>query len=234
LHRGTSVLAFGRDGMGVLFMHILVVDNEPLVCDALAGYLKQIGSQISEDPISVTPSYTLSDAISALASNTPPDFVFLDLNLDNQNRNTATLERFQQHNKDKVPVIVFTGIMTSDPNAPDIVRRCLEKHGAQSILLKGTQLDAMFVGLRRILSREDWISNDIVSLLLKSSTPAYDLTPRQWEVARAVARGLKDKEIARDLKLSPDSVRQILAAIYKRLGIHSRVELILKMRGEGE
>jgi DNA-binding CsgD family transcriptional regulator/GAF domain-containing protein len=53
----------------------------------------------------------------------------------------------------------------------------------------------------------------------------HGLTPRETEVARLAARGLHDPEIASHLHLSPYTVKQYLRAVYRKLGVRSRVEL---------
>lgn len=51
------------------------------------------------------------------------------------------------------------------------------------------------------------------------------LTPREREVAGLVANGLANKEIARELKLSPATVRDHLSNIYRKTGLRNRVQL---------
>jgi two-component system nitrate/nitrite response regulator NarL len=213
-------------------VHILVVDDHPIICDALARYLERIGPQVAPTPVSVTSSSTLEGAIAAVKSSEPRvDMVFLDLNLDQNNHSTVTLERFQKENERQVPVVVFTGVSPSDPENTGLLKRCLKEFGAQTILTKGTNLETMFIGLPRILAGEKWLSNELISTLLVAADPtpqrSLDLTPRQWDVARGIARGLQNKTIARELNLSHQNVRQIVVSIYKRLGVHSRAELAI-------
>jgi two-component system nitrate/nitrite response regulator NarL len=208
-------------------MHILVVDDHPIICDALAKYLEQIGPQVSPTPIRVTSAHTLADAIKLAKSADRPDLVFLDLNLDRENRAAATLQRFQesQDGIEKVPVVVFTGLSLGDEGTIEILRLCLNELDAHTIVMKGTNLATMFVGLPRILAGEKWMSDEIIKALLRAPPPNrfLDLTPRQWDVARGLTRGLRNQEIANELKLSEGTVRQIISDIYKRLGVHSRI-----------
>ncbi|MGO9844174.1 MAG: response regulator transcription factor, partial [Candidatus Acidiferrales bacterium] len=53
------------------------------------------------------------------------------------------------------------------------------------------------------------------------------LTPRERDVARLVADGMRNQEIADKLNLSEHTVRNYLLRIYDKLGISSRVELVL-------
>jgi DNA-binding CsgD family transcriptional regulator len=58
---------------------------------------------------------------------------------------------------------------------------------------------------------------------------AYALTPREQEITRGVARGLSNQEIAGDLYLSPHTVRDHLKAIFGKVGVASRGELVAKL-----
>jgi DNA-binding NarL/FixJ family response regulator len=55
--------------------------------------------------------------------------------------------------------------------------------------------------------------------------PVDGLTPRELEVARLAAHGLRDPEIAARLQLSPYTVKQYLRAVYGKLGVRSRIAL---------
>lgn len=61
---------------------------------------------------------------------------------------------------------------------------------------------------------------------------AYSLTPREQEITRAVARGLSNPEIAAELYLSPHTVRDHLKAIFGKVGVGSRGELVAKLFAE--
>jgi DNA-binding CsgD family transcriptional regulator len=58
---------------------------------------------------------------------------------------------------------------------------------------------------------------------------AYELTPRELDVTRALARGLTTSEIARELYLSRYTVQDHLKSVYEKTGVSSRGELVAKM-----
>ena len=55
--------------------------------------------------------------------------------------------------------------------------------------------------------------------------PADTLSPREREVARLVARGLSNKDVARELVLSDRTVDNHVYRIFRKLGITSRDQL---------
>jgi DNA-binding CsgD family transcriptional regulator len=61
---------------------------------------------------------------------------------------------------------------------------------------------------------------------------AYSLTPREQEITASVARGLSNQEIAVELFLSPHTVRDHLKAIFAKVGVSTRGELVAKLFAE--
>ena len=54
------------------------------------------------------------------------------------------------------------------------------------------------------------------------------LTPKQLEVARLASRGLPNERIAGDLAITVGTVKLHLHQVYKKLGINTRVELVMR------
>ncbi len=50
------------------------------------------------------------------------------------------------------------------------------------------------------------------------------LTPRETDVLRATARGLSNKEIARELELAEVTIKLHLSAVFRKMGVRSRTE----------
>jgi DNA-binding NarL/FixJ family response regulator len=53
-----------------------------------------------------------------------------------------------------------------------------------------------------------------------------EMSTRQREIVARLAAGERVKEIARDMYLSPSTVRNPLTAVFRRFGVHSQLELI--------
>lgn len=61
---------------------------------------------------------------------------------------------------------------------------------------------------------------------LSSKTTNYNLTPREKEVLKGLVNGYNYKEIANQLFVSPNTVRNQITSIYKRLHVSSKVEAV--------
>ena len=64
---------------------------------------------------------------------------------------------------------------------------------------------------------------------LRSHMPSGNFSTRQWEILTRLVRGERVEDIAADLYLSPSTVRNHLAAIYKKFGVHSQTQLLAKL-----
>jgi DNA-binding NarL/FixJ family response regulator len=63
---------------------------------------------------------------------------------------------------------------------------------------------------------------------------SVDFTGRECQLIRGLLAGKSQKEIAFDLKLSPDTVKVYFCALYKKLGVDSQKQLIIWAYGHPE
>jgi DNA-binding CsgD family transcriptional regulator len=71
-------------------------------------------------------------------------------------------------------------------------------------------------------------SGDLAPIIIE----AYGLTPRERDVVRAIARGSSTPEIAAELFLSAHTVRDYIKAVFEKIGVSSRGELVAKLFAE--
>jgi DNA-binding NarL/FixJ family response regulator len=72
------------------------------------------------------------------------------------------------------------------------------------------------------------------SLRVLNATGSSLLTPREEQVVALVAEGLGNRQIARELNLSEHTVKKYLFRIFEKLGISTRVELVLYVVNNGD
>jgi two-component system, NarL family, nitrate/nitrite response regulator NarL len=221
-------------------MKILWVDDHEILCVALSEYVQAHASELAATPIEITPVFTLASALEEVNKIPPPDLVFLDLNLDGENRGATTVERFQAGNPSNVPVIICTGLAPGNDHEVEILRMCMRDYAARGILLKGGAHKKMFIGLSRILGGELWIPEEVLMRFACSTQTTstirnqhhLGLSQREWDVARCIARGLSGKQIAKELSVTEGHVRQVSCIIYDKLQVRNRVEAALKVNAE--
>jgi DNA-binding NarL/FixJ family response regulator len=108
--------------------------------------------------------------------------------------------------------------------------------GANGYLIKDVPGEEIVSGLRAVYAGQSLISPSMASKLLsefalmikkqdeRPATPAPRLTERELEVLKLVARGMANKDIARELFISENTVKNHVRNILEKLQLHSRME----------
>jgi len=76
--------------------------------------------------------------------------------------------------------------------------------------------------------------SEVPSLRVLNSRGTSLLTPREEQVVALVAEGLVNRQIASELNLSPHTVKKYLFRIFEKLGVSTRVELVLYAVNNGD
>ena len=126
--------------------------------------------------------------------------------------------------KNKWPLVPV--LMLSSQNDPETVCLALER-GAAGFASKADTADKIVAAINRILRGQ------FTAPLSASNTPLLRLTPRQCEVLDLLCQGLPNKQIARRLLLSENTVRVHVQAILGFLQVSSRSEAIFVARSRG-
>jgi DNA-binding NarL/FixJ family response regulator len=111
--------------------------------------------------------------------------------------------------------------------------------GANGYILKSTSVDQLLRAIETVLSGDVFAPAALTGVAQSAAIvrePAASLllthfTDRQVEVFHLLSEGCATKTIARRLGLAVGTVKVHLAAIYRVLGAHNRVEAIAKVRG---
>ena len=112
------------------------------------------------------------------------------------------------------------------------------RDGARGIFYRSHSLKSLSKCIQTVHQGQIWASNEDLEHLIKAlihlkpmqfnnSDGMPLLTRREEEVVRLVSDGLKNREIAQRLKVKEHSIRNYLYRIYEKLGVSTRVELIL-------
>jgi DNA-binding NarL/FixJ family response regulator len=115
------------------------------------------------------------------------------------------------------------GIFTLTDSNLRLLCKCLMCVAAGQVWANAEQLNFLM----------DLIS-EVPSLRVLSTKGASLLTPREEQVVAVVAEGLSNRQVARELNLSEHTVKKYLFRIFEKLGISSRVELVLYAMNNGD
>ena len=113
------------------------------------------------------------------------------------------------------------------------------KAGATGYLLKEISIDEVATAIRAVAGGQSLISPSMASKLIsefaqlvkrdddRQQVPAPRLTERELEVLRLVARGMNNRDIARQLFISENTVKNHIRNILEKLQLHSRMEAVV-------
>ena len=137
--------------------------------------------------------------------------------------------------KDVVPSAKIVMLTISDDEA-DLYDAI--KAGASGYLLKEISIDEVAAAIRSVAGGQSLISPSMASKLLtefatmikkgdEKQLPAPRLTDRELEVLKLVARGLNNRDIAKELFISENTVKNHIRNILEKLQLHSRMEAVV-------
>jgi len=136
-------------------------------------------------------------------------------------------------------VVVLTG--TSDPY---LCREAILR-GARGLVLKSMTVERLYEAIVKVHAGEMWLEPELATNIITmspsrakgSGSLAHLLTTRERELVTFVEKGLSNKEIARSLCISESTVRNHLTQVFRKMGVSSRLELIIskyeRKPGEG-
>jgi DNA-binding NarL/FixJ family response regulator len=199
-------------------VHILVVDDHPLMADALRFTLAGLDRQAE-----VRTACDLEEA-SRLAAGEPRfDLVMLDLGLPGCS-GVQALERFRGRFPD-LPVVVVSA--ASDVATINSALDC----GAMGFIPKTSPRDVLLNAIRLVASGGIYVPSEALRPRSGEATPAkaadLALSPRQREVLSLLLKGLPNKLIARKLDISENTAKIHVSAVLHCLGVSTRTQALI-------
>ncbi len=172
-----------------------------------------------------------SDGITAteLAVKTAPDVILLDVRMPRRTGVEAC-----RGIKEAVPSAKIIMLTVSDEEA-DLYESV--KNGASGYLLKDSSIEEVAQAIRVVNEGQSLISPSMAVKLIdefkqmskpeREQGPALRLTDRELEVLRLVAKGLNNREVAKELFISENTVKNHVRNILEKLQLHSRMEAVM-------
>jgi DNA-binding NarL/FixJ family response regulator len=196
-------------------IRLLVAEDHPVVRD---GLVRLFGGVID---IEVVAAAADGDEAVDLAAEHRPDVVLMDLRMPSMDGPEATRRLLERD--PEIQVVIFTSFAEREE-----ILRAIDA-GAVGYLLKDVEPSELIRGVRAAAVGDSPLAPKVARTLIdhRAVQPSRDLTERETEVLRCVARGLPNKIIARELAITESTVKAHLTSTFQRIGVTDRVPAAL-------
>ena len=192
-------------------LRILIVDDHAILRMGLASLLNSKGE------IEVVGDAANGSSGIKKAQKLKPDVVIMDLMMPGMDGCETTRRLIAQDPDAKV--LILTTFGTSD-----VINRALEA-GAKGAIMKNCDFEELLTAIRAIAAGKDYVSDEIKRILSKDP-PVAALSPRQKEILASIVRGFSNPEIARQLGISLDMVKEHVETLFQKIGAANRAEAV--------
>ncbi len=201
-------------------LRVLLVDDHDLFRTGLMNLLVEQGVQVvGEAPDGQTALRLVRELV--------PDVVVMDLNMPGMTGVEATREITVMSPLTRVVVLTISADNT------DVVEAVMA--GACGYLLKDSSIQELIAGIRAAAAGESLISPQIATKVLQvlrshsadggaADAIRAELSDRELEILKLIANGKDNAEIARDLFISPKTVKNHISNILMKLQIDNRIQ----------
>jgi DNA-binding NarL/FixJ family response regulator len=192
-------------------MRVLIADDHPLI---LAGIKRALEE---DDQFEVVAEARIGSQVLPLVAQTKPDLALLDLRMPEMDGLTC-LDRIRKEHP-KVKVVILS--VSTDP---EVVQTVLN-HGASAYVVKSVNPIDLSSALRQALEGTVFSAVGLPEKTAQEdAVKAAGLTERETTILKALARGLSNEAIGKELWVAQQTVKFHLTNIYRKLDVKNRTE----------
>jgi len=191
---------------------VQIVDDHFLFAEALGSVIREL-SEYDLVGIAVTGPQAIS-----MTQEMQPDVILLDYHLPGY-----TAEQLMPRLLNVSPESRVI-ILTSDTSQATLVKGI--RAGVSGFLTKDRALDDVVQALGTVAGGGSVLTDEQVAMGHDDPADGNQLTQREIEILRLLARGKDTQAIAQDLTISSNTVRTHLQNIFAKLGAHSKLEAV--------
>ena len=198
---------------------IVIADDHEFLRSGLQSVLANLGHDV------VAAVCNGEEALAAIARE-DPEIAILDVRMPVLD-GVAVLEKLRAGG-DRRPIILLTAELEDSRLVAAL------KAGVDGVVFKSAPSGDLGKAIARALAGERAIDSALVERAVKigSQPPATDfgeLSPREMQIAKAVAAGQRNREIAAAVGMTEGSVKVYLHKIYEKTGVQNRTELAIRL-----
>ena len=194
---------------------ILIVDDHPSVRAGVRRAIEGAGMLCCGEAAS------RDEAVAQIALHNP-DGVILDLNLPDGS-GLDVISWIREHSQ-TMAILMLT---ISDEDSHLLAAM---KSGASAYVKKSAPLSQVVASLKAALAQPNNFNAPGMASIISITKIAFDLTPRELSVLKAISLEGANKDLARSLYISEATFKTHLASIYSKMGVSSRFSAINKAR----
>jgi len=191
---------------------VQIVDDHFLFAEALGSVIRDL-PEYDLVGIAVTGPQAVS-----MTQEKQPDVILLDYHLPGYSADQL-MPRLRNASPGSRVII-----LTSDTSEASLVKGI--QAGVSGFLTKDRALDDVVQALRSVASGKSILTDDQLAKVPRAFADAEQLTIREVEILRLLARGRDTQAIADELTISSNTVRTHLQNTFSKLGAHSKLEAV--------
>lgn len=188
--------------------HLVIADDHALFRQGLKSLL------LLQPDIAVDAEVEDADELEQVLAATPCDVLLLDLQMG----------RWMM---DLIPPLArrATVVVLTASESPEIGANAM-RLGARAVVHKRFAIETLMTALAAVKQGLVWMPPDVQTALASAeSSAARELTPREHEIVRCVANGLRNAEVGEQLSITEATVKTHLNNIFQKLDLRDRLEL---------
>lgn len=200
-------------------IRVMIVDDHNLVREGLKAVFEQ------GDDIEVVGEAGSGEEAIQLVDRLTPDVILMDISMPGMNGIQATRQIRETHPEARIVILTML-------DQEGYVYEAI-KAGATGYMLKSTSSDELVTAIRAVHDGKALLHPDATAQLLKefvslaeNKAKDYGLSNREMEVLQLLSEGNTNKEIAKALWISEQTVKTHVAHIFDKLGTSDRTETV--------